>query len=145
MSTQFPGIVPGSVSDPARLFDELKRIAVEQLAAVPGGLYRPLEEQLQEALRVGEPSAAKRKDLMTVLALRQRGSGYVMRYRELIARSFDDFRGRAFTPRPDLPLGLADDERIAGFIHIGTPKLEVPERDRPDPQALLPDWTPPQA
>ena len=42
-------------------------------------------------------------------------------------------------------LGLADDERIAGFIHIGTPKLEVPERDRPDPQALLTDWTPPHA
>ena len=41
-------------------------------------------------------------------------------------------------------LGLGADERIAGFIHIGTPKLEVPERDRPDPQALLSDWTPPR-
>ncbi|HSR65135.1 MAG TPA: nitroreductase [Xanthomonadaceae bacterium] len=40
-------------------------------------------------------------------------------------------------------LGLADDERIAGFIHIGTPKLDAPERERPDPRALLQDWTPP--
>ena len=38
-------------------------------------------------------------------------------------------------------LGVGDDERITGFIHIGTPKLEAPERDRPDPAALLSDWT----
>lgn len=36
-------------------------------------------------------------------------------------------------------LGVAEDEAIAGFIHIGTPKLEAPERDRPDPRALLSD------
>lgn len=40
-------------------------------------------------------------------------------------------------------LGLHVDERIAGFIHIGTPAMEAPERDRPDPRALLQDWTPP--
>lgn len=36
-------------------------------------------------------------------------------------------------------LGVRDDERIAGFIHIGTPKLEAPERERPDARALLTD------
>ena len=39
-------------------------------------------------------------------------------------------------------LGLSADERIAGFIHIGTPKLQVPERARPDPASLLQDWQP---
>jgi nitroreductase len=39
-------------------------------------------------------------------------------------------------------LGLEADERIAGFIHVGTPKLEAPERERPDPAALLTDWSP---
>lgn len=39
-------------------------------------------------------------------------------------------------------LGVADDEAIVGFIHIGTPKLDAPERDRPDPATLLRDWTP---
>jgi nitroreductase len=39
-------------------------------------------------------------------------------------------------------LGLGAEERIAGFIHIGTPRLEAPERERPDPQALLSDWRP---
>jgi nitroreductase len=40
-------------------------------------------------------------------------------------------------------LGLEPDERIAGFIHVGTPKLQPPERERPDPHALLRDWMPP--
>ncbi len=39
-------------------------------------------------------------------------------------------------------LGLSEEECIAGFIHIGTPKLDVPERDRPDPADLLSDWVP---
>ncbi|KRG64453.1 nitroreductase [Stenotrophomonas humi] len=39
-------------------------------------------------------------------------------------------------------LGLIENERIVGFIHIGTPKLEVPDRERPDPAALLQDWQP---
>jgi len=39
-------------------------------------------------------------------------------------------------------LGLAENERIAGFIHIGTPRMQAPERERPDPQQLLSDWTP---
>jgi nitroreductase len=39
-------------------------------------------------------------------------------------------------------LGLGTDERIAGFIHIGTPKIEAPERERPEPLALLTDWSP---
>jgi nitroreductase len=42
-------------------------------------------------------------------------------------------------------LGVGGGERIAGFIHVGTPALEAPERDRPDPAALLSDWTAPAA
>ena len=37
-------------------------------------------------------------------------------------------------------LGVAAHERIAGFIHLGTPMQQVPERERPDPAALLADW-----
>jgi nitroreductase len=39
-------------------------------------------------------------------------------------------------------LGLADEETIVGFIHIGTATAEAPERDRPDHTALLSDWSP---
>ena len=39
-------------------------------------------------------------------------------------------------------LGLGEHEHVAGFVHIGTPKIEVPERERPDPAALLTHWQP---
>ena len=39
-------------------------------------------------------------------------------------------------------LGLAADEQLVGTIAIGTATVAVPERDRPDPRALLADWTP---
>jgi nitroreductase len=48
----------------------------------------------------------------------------------------------AYDPEIRALLGIAADEVIAGFIHIGTPQAEAPERERPDPAALLTDWTP---
>ncbi len=39
-------------------------------------------------------------------------------------------------------LGLAEHERVVGFVHIGTPKLDAPERERPDPAELLSAWSP---
>lgn len=39
-------------------------------------------------------------------------------------------------------LGLAADECVAGFVHLGTPRVPVPERERPDPAALLTHWHP---
>jgi len=109
LSTQNSGL--SSVADPVRLLEDLRRTAVEQLGSVPGGLYRPIEENLHDALRNSAPGA-HRRDLMTVLALRQRGASYVMRYRELIARSFEDFRGRFSLSRPGLPLGLVRENEL---------------------------------
>lgn len=48
----------------------------------------------------------------------------------------------AYDPAVTAYLGLEENKRIAGFIHIGTPRMQVPERERPDPRALLRDWTP---
>lgn len=39
-------------------------------------------------------------------------------------------------------LGLTSGESILGFIHLGTPSQEVPERNRPDPDDLLSTWSP---
>ncbi|PJK15237.1 nitroreductase [Lysobacteraceae bacterium NML07-0707] len=39
-------------------------------------------------------------------------------------------------------LGLTSDEALVGFIHIGTAKLQAPERERPDAAQLLCDWQP---
>lgn len=48
----------------------------------------------------------------------------------------------AYDPAIHRELGIADDEAVVGFIHIGTIRTNPPERDRPDPAALLTDWIP---
>lgn len=49
----------------------------------------------------------------------------------------------AYDPEVRALLGLGADERIVGFVHIGTPNAAAPERGRPDPATLLREWTPP--
>jgi nitroreductase len=39
-------------------------------------------------------------------------------------------------------LGLAEHEHVVGFVHLGTPQVEVPDRDRPALADLLSAWTP---
>lgn len=48
----------------------------------------------------------------------------------------------AHDPQAHALLGMGEHERVVGFVHIGTPKMEVPERERPDASSLLTDWTP---
>lgn len=45
----------------------------------------------------------------------------------------------AYDPQVLAALGLGGHDRIAGFIHIGTPRVRAPERERPDPATLLTD------
>lgn len=40
-------------------------------------------------------------------------------------------------------LGLSVNERVAGFVHIGTPSEEAPDRPRPDPAAILSEYAGP--
>lgn len=47
----------------------------------------------------------------------------------------------AYDPEIRSALGIGADETVAGFIHIGTAQMEAPERERPDPAAMLSDWT----
>lgn len=39
-------------------------------------------------------------------------------------------------------LGLAAHEHVVGFVHLGTPQIEVPDRDRPALADVLETWTP---
>jgi nitroreductase len=39
-------------------------------------------------------------------------------------------------------LGLAEHEHVVGFVHIGTPQIEVPDRERPELADVLRTWTP---
>lgn len=48
----------------------------------------------------------------------------------------------AYDPDVGARLGLAENERVLGFIHIGTPSAGAAERERPDPEALLSELRP---
>lgn len=39
-------------------------------------------------------------------------------------------------------LGLTDNEHVVGFVHIGTPAIEIPERTRPALDEVVSSWTP---
>jgi hypothetical protein len=107
------GIAHATRQDPVRVLDEMKRTAVEQLGGVPSGLYRPIEDALHDsAQRAGLPGA-RRTEHAALLALRQRNAAYVMRFRQLIAQGFDEFRALPATlRRPSVPLGLVEEAQL---------------------------------
>ncbi len=103
-------------TDPARVFDDIKRLAVEQLGGLPAGLYRPIEQ----ILLAPESGVASLRDQAALLVLRQHNASHVMRFRQQIAQGFDDFRGaRAHSRKADM--GLVD-ERLLDF-HIAGERL----------------------
>jgi nitroreductase len=50
----------------------------------------------------------------------------------------------SYSPGVQTALGLAANERIAGFIYIGTAKEQPADRERPDLQRITTRWTGPQ-
>lgn len=39
-------------------------------------------------------------------------------------------------------LGVGEGERVAGFLHVGRPTVETPDRPRPDPSSVVSRWEP---
>jgi hypothetical protein len=94
-----------------RLLEDLKRTVVEQLGKLPGELFAPIEARLQESIRQGG-GAQERVDLAALLALRARSASFVMRYRELLARNFDDLRNRAGRDSHAAAMGLVEESDL---------------------------------
>jgi nitroreductase len=46
----------------------------------------------------------------------------------------------AYDPKTLAAMGLAPDEKIAGFIYLGTPGEPITDRPRPDPESLVTRW-----
>lgn len=106
--------------DRMRLLDELKRIVVEQIGSLPGELFAPIETKLQETIRLGAGLQA-RTDLAALLALRARSAAYVMRYREVLARNFDDMRSRLGRDSRTAAMGLVEESDLA--FHLAGQQL----------------------
>lgn len=98
-------------TDPVHVLEEIKRLAVELLGAVPNGLYAPVEQVLHEAsLRGG---SGRHIEQQALVRLRQQNAGYVMRYRQQIALGFDDFRSRRLHGARNVPLALVAENQLA--------------------------------
>jgi hypothetical protein len=106
MSVQPLTAASASRTDPMRVLEEMKRLAVEQLGALPHALAQAVEKTLQST--AGGPSYEEQSALAL---LRQHGASHVMRFRQQIARGFDDFRGAASRPGVDR-LDLVDERHI---------------------------------
>jgi len=48
----------------------------------------------------------------------------------------------AYDPAVAALLKLKDNEQVIAFIHMGTPQIDVPDRDRPTLKGLLSTWKP---
>ena len=48
----------------------------------------------------------------------------------------------AYDPDVAAILGLAGNEHVVAFVHLGTPQIEVPDRERPELDDLLSTWSP---
>jgi len=118
-----------------RLLEDLKRTVVEQLGNLPGELFAPIEARLQEAIRQGG-GAQERVDLAALLALRARGASFVMRYRELLARNFDELRNRAGRDSHAAAMGLVEESDI-DFHVAGQQVADAVSRQFARPLELL--------
>ena len=87
MSVQSFG--PTTRVDPAQVLEGIKRLAVEQLGALPGGLYRPIELALQSQAN----GADSLHDQAALLVLRQHSASHVMRFRQQIGLGCSNSRG----------------------------------------------------
>ncbi len=116
MAGQPFGVFQGMHTEPGRILEEMKRLAVEQLGALPAGLGRAVEQTLQAS--PGGPSFEEQNALQL---LRQQSAGHVMRFREQIAKGFDDFRGPS--DRAGHHMGLVE-EQVLDF-HLAGQRLSV--------------------
>lgn len=103
--------------DPLHVIDEVKRLAVEQLGAIPGALYAHLDAYVHDvALRQDDDPRVLRSEQQMVRLLQQHAATRLMRFRERLARSFDDFRSLTSVTLGSTPLGLVGDHQIEFYL-----------------------------
>jgi hypothetical protein len=117
-----PTHVAPTRTDPYRVIEEIKRLAVEQLGNLPGALYGPIEDALNAAASANAAAAQLNyQDQAALWVLRQRQASHVMRFRQEIAQAFDEFRTLRIRSRGDLPLGLIDEKQLE--FHLAGERL----------------------
>lgn len=121
------GVGYATHSDPLRVLEEIQRRSVEQLGAIPGALFGPIEAMLSPSADRDEP--AQYVDQSALRLLRQRHAAHVMNFRQQVAQGFDTFRarrGRA-VERTE-PLGLVDETELE--FHLAGQRLAASIQQR---------------
>ena len=131
-----------------RLGEELERIARARDPDAPAAVLEKDRQRFSHAPLVVAVVAVLDPEDQKIPAQERLLSAGCVCFSLLVAAQSEGFGAQWLTGWPSYDeqvlarLGLSADERIAGFIHIGTASGEVPERERPDPEALLSDWQP---
>ena len=112
MSSHPPGAARAMRTDPFRVLEELKRAALERLGGVPGSLYGPIEDALALSATHLERDAFQYEDQAALWSLRHQQAAQVMRFRQQLAKGFDEFRTLRQPGRNYLTLGLLDEAQL---------------------------------
>lgn len=102
--------MPYSRQTPTFLVENLKRTALDQLGGIVRGLIKPTELTLHESEL--ESPGRHRADLDSLAMLKQREAALVMRYRQLLADSFDRLLTPESTSAPRTALSLLSEEEL---------------------------------
>ncbi len=92
------------------LIEALKRTALDHLGTVTRGLYRPIETALQQIEL--EAPGTRLADQDALAMLRQREAALVMRYRQLLADSFDELLATQATGNGHAGLSLLSEDEL---------------------------------
>ncbi|TWI02681.1 uncharacterized protein DUF1631 [Luteimonas cucumeris] len=95
---------------PTFLVESLKRTALDQLGTITRGLLRPTELTLHEIEL--EAPGTRRADLDAVAMLKQREAALVMRYRQLLADSFDQLLTANVPAQSGATLSLLSEDEL---------------------------------
>jgi len=112
VSSHPPGAARAMRTDPFRVLEELKRAALERLGGVPGSLYGPIEDALALSATHLERDAFQYEDQAALWSLRHQQAAQVMRFRQQLAKGFDEFRTLRQPGRNYLTLGLLDEAQL---------------------------------
>ncbi|MCY7354861.1 MAG: DUF1631 domain-containing protein [Lysobacter sp.] len=102
--------VLASPQPPTLVVEALKRTALDHLGTVTRGLYRPIEHALHQIEL--EAPGTRLADQEALAMLRQREAALVMRYRQLLADSFDELLANPAQGGGRTPLSLLSEDEL---------------------------------
>lgn len=95
---------------PTFLVENLKRTALDQLGGIVRGLIKPIELTLHEIDL--ESPGTRRADQESLAMIKQREAALVMRYRQLLADSFDQLLAHSSPAQGKTALSLLSEEEL---------------------------------